>query len=163
MSLWNRWRHKREQDKAGRKAAMEVHDRVVDHLLVLSGDGSLGLDDGYELRFELMVFYASNILFEFRDDAVFTQDFWEIVFEGFQESLRMRGVTDIRMAARMKKTLQNATGRRNVYVAAWESDDAVELRRAIARNILNGAKEDDERIDRILASLEGLPGLVDLQ
>jgi hypothetical protein len=157
MLFWNRWLQSKRQKKARRAHVMGVHDRLVEHLLKLTAKEGLGVTDEYDLRFDLMVFFSSYILFCFREDESFSQDFWEIVFEGFQESLRMRGVTDIRMAARMKQTMQDATGRRNVYVVAWEEGDSEGLRRAIARNILSGAKVDDDRIDQILGALEGLP------
>jgi hypothetical protein len=159
MSIWGIWRQDGGRRQVQRERVMGVHDRLVDHLLKLTGSGSIGIPDEYELRFEMMVFFASYILYSFRDDAQFSQDFWEVVFEGFQESLRIRGVTDIRMAARMKQTMQDATGRRNVYVVAWENGDQEGLRRAVARNILCGAEVDDARIDNILLALEDVPDM----
>ncbi|MBF0456107.1 MAG: hypothetical protein HQL72_14975 [Magnetococcales bacterium] len=160
MSFWNNWRQDKSQKQALRERAMRVHDRLVDRLLVVSGSGKLNLEDGYDLRFNIMVFFAARLLYTLRDDPEFSQEFWEITFEGFQESLRLRGVTDVRMAARMKQVMQDATGRRNVYVVAWENQDGEGLRRAVGRNILNGAKKEDRRIDLLLAAIEGFPDAV---
>ncbi|MBF0382533.1 MAG: hypothetical protein HQL69_16040, partial [Magnetococcales bacterium] len=134
MIFWKQWQQKKQQKKLQREQVMAVHDRVVDHLLKLIQNGNLEIEDDYELRFDLMVFFASYLLFCQKDDVEFSQCFWELVFEGIQESLRLRGVTDIRMGARMGEALNDATGRRNVYIAAWEADDNDSLRRAIARN-----------------------------
>jgi hypothetical protein len=160
MSFWNKWLQNKSQKQVMRERVLMVHDRLVDHLLKLAENRGLGLEDGYDLRFDLMVFFAANLLYCLREETEFSQELWETVFEGFQESLRLRGVTDVRMAARMKQTLQDATGRRNIYIVAWENGDHDGLRRAIARNILNGAEIDDGRIDRILAALEGFPDIM---
>jgi hypothetical protein len=160
MLFWNKWRQNKQLEEDKRKRVLAVHDRLVDHLFKVIKKGGLGVVDGYDLRFDLMVFMASNLLYCLRDDPEFSQDFWEVVFEGFQESLRHRGVTDIRMAAKMKQTMQDATGRRNIYVVAWENEDEEGIREAIARNILNGAKREDSRIDTLIGALEGFPGRI---
>ncbi|MBF0357745.1 MAG: hypothetical protein HQL70_04000 [Magnetococcales bacterium] len=160
MLFWSKWLAAKKQKKQLREQVMGVHDRMVDHLLDLSANGGLKVKDDYDLRFDLMVFFSAYLLYCLREDKEFSHAFWEIVFEGIQESLRIRGVTDIRIGARMQQAMQDATGRRNVYLAAWESDDKAGLRKAIARNILVGADVDDGRIDTILAALEGFPGIM---
>lgn len=161
MSFWRKWRQDRARKRALRHWVLAVHDHLVDHLLSLTRDGAMGHEDEYEIRFEIMVFLASYLLFKFKGDPEFSQAFWEVVFEGFQESLRSRGVTDVRMGARMNQTFQEATGRRNAYLSAWEAADQETLRRAIGRNVLNGARSEDTRIDTLLASLVGLTDRVE--
>jgi hypothetical protein len=157
MIFWKQWLHNKQQKKLQREQVMAVHDRIVDHLLKLIANGNLGIEDDYELRFDLMVFFASYLLFCQKDDVEFSHNFWELVFEGIRESLRLRGVTDVRIGARMGEALKDATGRRNVYLAAWDADDQELLRKAIARNVLCGAKADDKRVDTVLAGLAGFP------
>lgn len=159
MSFWEKWRQKKRQKRLVKAQALALHDQVVDHLLALVADNDLGVEDDFDLRFDLMVFFVSHILFKQRKNIEFSHELWEVTFEGFRESLRLRGVNDVRMGARMKQALHDATGRRNVYVVAWEESDDQGLRKAIARNILNGAKISDGRIDLVLAGLKGLPGI----
>ncbi|MBF0448257.1 MAG: hypothetical protein HQL67_08670 [Magnetococcales bacterium] len=160
MSFWQNWQAEKRHKKELRTQAMAVHDRLVERVLALTKDRGLGVDDDYDLRFDVMVFLTAFLLYKIRDKVVFSQELWEITFEGFQESLRLRGVTDIRMAARMKQTMQDATGRRNIYIVAWENQDQPGLRRAVGRNILNGAIPEDERINQLLKALEGFPDCV---
>jgi hypothetical protein len=153
MIFWKQWQQNKKQKKLQREQVMAVHDRMVDHLLNVIANGNLRIEDDYDLRFDLMIFFASYLLFCQKEDVEFSQSFWELVFEGIQESLRLRGVTDVRMGAKMGQALKDATGRRNVYIAAWEADDQEVLRKAIARNVLCGAKADDKRVDTVIAGL----------
>ncbi|MBF0369838.1 MAG: ubiquinol-cytochrome C chaperone family protein [Magnetococcales bacterium] len=91
-------------------------------------------------------------------DQSLSQALWEITFEGFEMSLRQRGVNDVRIGARMRQIFQDATGRRNIYLSAWENGDQDALRRAIRRNVLNTRPLEDPGIDRILAALDHLAG-----
>ncbi|MBF0194776.1 MAG: hypothetical protein HQL71_09465 [Magnetococcales bacterium] len=155
MAFWTGWQKNKRQKKLQREQVMAVHDRIVDHLFDIIKNGNLKIEDDYDLRFDLMIFFASYLLFCKKEDVEFSQSFWEIVFEGIQESLRLRGVTDVRMGARMGQAYTDATARRNAYIAAWETEDNELLRKAIARNILCGAKPDDKRVETIIAGLEG--------
>ncbi len=155
-----------------RSRAMAIHSRLVDRTLTLTRDGELAIEDGFPLRFDVMVLLVAAALRHLRRQeggarvTALSQALWDITFEGFEESLRDRGVTDIRMAARMRKLLMNATGRRDAYLQAWEMLDRAEnidatgaervmdghwpIREAIARNVLNGATIGDSRVDRLL-------------
>lgn len=149
----------RKHKKELRGWAMALHDRLAGSALATTRDEGLGLKDDFSLRFEVMTLLVSHHLFHLRQlgDALSgerMQALWEIMFEGFEYSLRHRGVNDIRIASRMRKLFQQATGRRDVFLAALESGDVASLRAAIARNVLNGAPPEDERIDRLLALME---------
>lgn len=159
MLFWQKWRQNRAQQSLQREQIMQLHDQIVDHLLILSQDDQLGVEDGYELRFDLMVFFASYLLFIHKSKVEFCQALWDMVFEGFRESLRVRGVTDIRMGARMKKAYRDATGRRDVYIEAWEKRDDFALREAVKRNILNNQENCDAQIEQIVGALQTLPGI----
>ena len=134
----------------------EVHARLVAHALELSKEGELGLRDGFILRFELVTLLVAGALYRLRqqgrEDTL--QALWDVTFEGFDHSLRQRGVSDLRIASRMRKLLRGATGRRDVYLTAMEQGDAEGLRQAIARNVLDNALERDPRVDRLLVELE---------
>lgn len=144
---------------ASRTQMIAIQGEVVDRVLRISGAG-LGIEDTFSLRFDIMIFFISEVLRHLHDagpiHAARSQLLWDITFEGLEESLRDRGVTDIRLASRMRKLLQDALGRRNAYLAAWAQPDASEaIRIVMARNILNGASPTDPRIDTLLAHLPG--------
>jgi len=140
-----------------RQQALTINNQLVQRAEDLASGGTLYIDDDFNHRFEIMVFFAARILFEFRENHAFSHVFWETIFDGFDYSLRERGVNDIRIGARMNKLHAHATGRRNAFLAAWEGDDKIALADAIARNILNGASPDDPRVAVLL---EQLPDLV---
>lgn len=154
----NWWRFGKGGEQTGRAEALQRYDRCAQAALQLAGTGGLGLEDDFNLRFELMILFASQALHRMRlasgqPDSPAAQALWEMVFEGFDHSLRQRGVVDLRMAGRMRKLLLHATGRRNAYLAAWEAGDEGLLREAIARNVLNLAPADDARVAVVLAAL----------
>ncbi|MEO5340069.1 MAG: ubiquinol-cytochrome C chaperone family protein [Magnetococcus sp. MYC-9] len=134
-----------------------MHDRIVDQVLRLTAEKELASNDAFILRFDVMILFVSAVLRRLHqagpDYHLCAQMVWDITFEGLEESLRNRGVSDLRLASRMRTLLQNATGRRNAYLAAWEEQDG--LRSAIGRNVFNGAEASDPRIDRVLANLPG--------
>lgn len=149
---------------ASRAEIIAIHGEIVDRVLRITGAG-LDMEDTFFLRFDVMIFFVSDVLRHLHDagplHAARSQLLWDVTFEGLEESLRDRGVSDIRLAARMRKLLQNALGRRNAYLAAWAQPDAPEaIRIVMARNILNGASPTDPRIDTLLAHLPGFAGTV---
>lgn len=140
-----------------REQVLAIHGQVVDRVLQITGAG-LGIEDNFSLRFDVMIYFISALLRHLhaagRSQAATAQLLWDITFEGLEESLRDRGVTDIRMASRMRTLLQDATGRRNAYLAAWEQTERPEaIRVVMARNIFNGADATDPRIDALQAQL----------
>ncbi|MBF0399921.1 MAG: ubiquinol-cytochrome C chaperone family protein [Magnetococcales bacterium] len=140
-----------------REQVLAIHGQVVDRVLQITGAG-LGIEDNFSLRFDVMIYFISALLRHLhaagRSHAATAQLLWDITFEGLEESLRDRGVTDIRMASRMRTLLQDATGRRNAYLAAWEQTERPEaIRVVMARNIFNGADATDPRIDALQAQL----------
>ncbi|MBF0184858.1 MAG: ubiquinol-cytochrome C chaperone family protein [Magnetococcales bacterium] len=151
------------QEAILRRQAMAIHDGIIERVLLIIEQENLHLNDNFELRFDILMLLVSHVLrylHDLGDQLPLSQTLWELTFESLEESLRERGVTDIRMASRMRKLLQNATGRRNAYLTAWDNRDKQAIREAIARNILNGATSDDPRIDRLLANLPGFPQAV---
>ena len=161
---------KKRSDAVLRARVMPAHGRIVDRVLQITGEDVWGVADNFVFRFDVMVFFVSAVLRHLHHAGQrqgtpiflqFSQTLWDVTFEGFEESLRDRGVTDIRMAARMRKLLQNAMGRRNAYLEAWEKpEDQNAIRSVIARNVFNGADATDPRTDMLLAHLQGFVGAV---
>ncbi|MEO5330701.1 MAG: hypothetical protein H7839_01650 [Magnetococcus sp. YQC-5] len=142
-----------------RGQAMTIYDQLAKRTLDLTGGDQLGLPDDFALRFDVMVLLVAGVLRGMRqrgDAKELAQGLWEMTFEGFEESLRNRGVTDIRMAARMNKLLMQATGRRNAYLMAWDAGEVQVLREAVGRNVLNGADPQDSRVDILLEAVQGM-------
>ena len=158
MSILGFLSPRRRRVNRRRMTGRAVYNRLAERTTALVESGELGLDDDFALRFEVAVLLATGTLFQWRvsgkDDPDLAQAFWEEVFEGFDHSLRQRGVTDVRMAARMRKVLVHGTGRRKAYLTALESRDKNALREAIGRNVLNDAPGEDPRVDRLLDALD---------
>lgn len=158
MSILGFLSPKRRRVDRRRMTGRALYNRVAARTAALAESGELGLEDDFSLRFEVVVLFASGTLFQWRvsgrDDPDLAQAYWEEVFEGFDHSLRQRGVTDVRMAARMRKLLVHGTGRRKAYLTALESGDKNALRDAIGRNVLNDVPGSDPRVDRLLDELE---------
>jgi hypothetical protein len=159
MNFLRRWltrRVERRLVQAQRPVALVVYNQVAGQAVRLAESGRLQLADDFSLRFEVVVFFIARVLFLWRQDnkpEAALQALWETTFEGFDHTLRQRGVNDIRMAARMNKLFRYATGRRDAYLAAWTTDDTAALHAAMARNVLNGASPDDLRVGILLEAL----------
>ncbi|MBF0158683.1 MAG: hypothetical protein HQL58_04105 [Magnetococcales bacterium] len=164
LRRWQDW-HQTSDDPIHQEMLL-LHDRLVDRTLDLTSNGVLDLPDDFSLRFEVLVFLVAVALHHFRQHVASNplhqqraQQLWEITFEGFDHGLRQKGVSDIRMSARMHKLLQQATGRRNAYLTALEQGDELLLRQAISRNILNqpdAVTVVDPRVERLLERLHTL-------
>ncbi|MBF0190386.1 MAG: hypothetical protein HQL99_04465 [Magnetococcales bacterium] len=137
--------------------AMALYDRLATRALALTHADRLGIPDDFPLRFDVMTLLVAGLLHRLRhqeNSQALSQALWEMTYEGFEESLRCRGVTDMGMGRRMKKLVLQGTGRRDAYLAAWDAQDPQALRAAVARNVLNGADPADARIDIVLAEVE---------
>ncbi|MGN7611489.1 ubiquinol-cytochrome C chaperone family protein [Magnetococcales bacterium HHB-1] len=161
FSQWQKWRDNRaenKQKKALRKAALAQHDQIVEHTLSLTKKQQLGKPDHFPLRFEVMIFLMTIFLEDLKQkpdtDPLWLELIWEITFEGFDHSLRNQGVTDIRIASKMRKIFMDATGRRHAYLSAIKAKDQKTLYEAIQRNILeiseNDQNSEDPRINRLI-------------
>ncbi|MBF0271786.1 MAG: hypothetical protein HQL98_06975 [Magnetococcales bacterium] len=148
---------KKDQSHGLRPLAMGLYDRLATRALALTGGERLGIPDDFPLRFDVMILLVAGMLHRLRhaeNGKELSQALWEMTYEGFEESLRSRGVTDMGMGRRMKKLVLQGTGRRDAYLAAWDGQDPEALRAAVARNVLNGADPTDTRIDIVLAEVE---------
>ncbi|MBF0459806.1 MAG: ubiquinol-cytochrome C chaperone family protein [Magnetococcales bacterium] len=161
---WARSADKRRQTRALRAQVQIWHDRIVDRVLQVTANGHLDLADTFSLRFDVMVFLVSAVLrhlHRIEGSQESSQMLWDITFAGLEESLYARGVSDLRMAKRMRTVLQNATGRRDAYLAAWADPASPEaIRVVIARNVFNGTASTDPRIDILLGNLPGFAASV---
>lgn len=149
------WRKRAEVDLS--QGIFDLHNHLAQRALALAESGALGLADGFDLRFEVMVLLVSAALHHLgtrqgRQGAALAR-LWELTFEGFDFSLRQRGVMDVRMGKRMQKLFQHATGRRNAYLDALDQGDETALAAAVARNVLDGAPATDPRVGMVLAEL----------
>ena len=139
-----------------RLECLALHDRLVDRTIALTTAGQLQIKDDFSLRFEVMVLLVAVVLYHLtaKNEKQRAEQLWEITFEGFESRLREQGVNDIRIAAKMRKLLLYATGRRNAYLAAIPHNDQALLRQAIGRNVLNGAEASDPRINLLLEEIQ---------
>ncbi|MBF0177213.1 MAG: ubiquinol-cytochrome C chaperone family protein [Magnetococcales bacterium] len=161
MFLWQRYRERKRRSRSLRSEVFARHDRLVEQTCAWTGSGLFSLPDDFNLRFEVMVFLVSLQLFAWRqraqpEDESRIECLWEAMFEGFDHSLRERGVPDMRIGSRMRKLLEHATGRRQAYLEALESRDRDRFHAAIGRNVLNGAPSDDPRIQRLLEEVQAI-------
>ncbi|MBF0347654.1 MAG: ubiquinol-cytochrome C chaperone family protein [Magnetococcales bacterium] len=148
------------KDGSMRQRILALHGAVVDAVLGWTEGDRLGLKDDFPLRFEVMVLAVSSVLVALKDDPERVQGLWDMTFEGFEVSLRNRGVNDIRMGARMRVLLQHAMGRSRVYMDAINGKDETALRQAIIRNVFNGSVRQQETVEILLSSVLNLPGRV---
>ncbi|MEG3638874.1 ubiquinol-cytochrome C chaperone family protein [Magnetococcus sp. PR-3] len=146
--------------------ATDLYNHVADRAVALSKDNGLNMEPSFDLHFELAVFWLSAAQAHIKakcsqnQAVLLNQALWNVTFEGFDYSLRDRGVLDVRLGARMKKLLPHAHGRRNVYVSAIETDNDAAMKDAIIRNILDGnADLSDSRVDLLFQSLDDIAKL----
>ncbi|MBF0136092.1 MAG: hypothetical protein HQL65_07620 [Magnetococcales bacterium] len=163
MFSWQRFQQKRERSRALHAEVLARHDQLVEQTRVLTGTDWLALPDDFNLRFEVLVLLVAVQLSVWRrraqpEDETRIRLLWEIMFEGFDNTLRQQGVSDIRMASRMRKLLGHATGRRNAYLESLAVRDPQPLHAAIGRNVLNlqDAQTNDPRIQRLLAAIQAM-------
>ncbi|MBF0309111.1 MAG: hypothetical protein HQL56_06260 [Magnetococcales bacterium] len=164
MQILRKWRLKKAWHQELKAGLLPVHDRLAQESLDLAASGDLQLPDDFNVRFEVMLLLISRVLWLLKSvdgpDSPRVQTLWDLTFEGFDQSLRSRGVTDMGMSRRMRKLLGHATGRRNAYIAALEKADRTALMEAISRNCLNGASPEDARVALLLDHLEKIPALL---
>ncbi|MBF0283947.1 MAG: hypothetical protein HQL51_05760 [Magnetococcales bacterium] len=156
LSAWLQDRRRAKQRReALAQRAREIHGDLTARALALSGSGQLALPDYFPLRFELLTLLIAARLQRFHREGeeAMVQALWDMTFEGFDYSLRSRGISDLRMASRIRKLLRGATGRRDVYILALEQGDETALRNAIARNVLDHAPPEDPRVERLLGEV----------
>nr|CRH05048.1 conserved protein of unknown function [Candidatus Magnetococcus massalia] len=147
--------------------AVQCYDLMAEQVVHWVEADRLKMEDKFDLRFEIAVFWMTHMMAEIKKRypqraAELNQALWNATFEGFDWSLRERGVVDIRMNARMRKLFTHAHGRRNAYVAALEQGDDDLLKQSIVRNILDGKAEiDDERVEQLVQSLDDIAQIVE--
>ncbi|MBF0436831.1 MAG: ubiquinol-cytochrome C chaperone family protein [Magnetococcales bacterium] len=144
-------------EKVTRERVLALHGRIVDEVLLWTAGDRLGVEDEFSLRFEVMILAVSMVLVALKDDQGMVQGLWDMTFEGFEESLRQRGVNDIRIGARMRVIIHNAMGRCRAYMDAMKTADDVLLRQSIIRNVFNGVVDQQETVEMLLASVLKLP------
>lgn len=143
--------------KAMRKRVLALHGRIVDEVLLWTAQDRLGVKDEFSLRFEVMTLAVSMVLVALKDDEALVQGLWDMTFEGFEESLRQRGVNDIRIGARMRVIIHTAMGRCRAYMDAMKTADEELLRQSIIRNVFNGEESQLKTVEMLLASVLKLP------
>ncbi|MEO5346244.1 MAG: hypothetical protein H7834_07695 [Magnetococcus sp. YQC-9] len=155
--MWWLWRNRLKKKAAReiRTRILALYDQLAGETLRLTAGDRLGVNDDFPLRFDVMILLVAGVVHRLhhRGDDELAQALWEMTFEGLEESLRQRGVTDLSMARRMKKLVRHATGRRDAFLAAWDAKDETALRQAVARNVLNGADPLDQRVSGLIAAV----------
>lgn len=136
---------------------MELHGLIVDAVLQWTADDRLGLKDDFPLRFEVMILAVALVLVEAKDEKDLSQGLWDMTFEGLEESLRERGVNDIRMGTKMRVLVHNAMGRCRAYMAAMDNKNEVALAQSVARNVFNGVVGQQQTVEMLLSSVLKLP------
>ncbi|ABK44395.1 hypothetical protein Mmc1_1887 [Magnetococcus marinus MC-1] len=147
--------------------ATALYNNIAERVVLLSQpQGPLKMEPTFDLNFELAVFWLSAAQAKIKATCTqaqaiqLNQVLWNVTFEGFDYSLRDRGVLDVRLGARMHKLLPHAQGRRNAYVTAIENHDDDAMKAAIIRNILDGKADlNDSRVELLFQSLDDIAKL----
>lgn len=162
MSWWQRFRQNRQERVRLRAQALAVHDHLASVARQVTASGHLGLPDGFPIRFEVLMWLVARQRQAWQQQGGIPKGLiallWEITCEGFDASMRERGVADLRMASRMRRLMRHASGRMAAYDEALAGGDPMMLRQVIARNILDGADLGDDRIDWLLAQVAQVDG-----
>ncbi|MBF0109363.1 MAG: ubiquinol-cytochrome C chaperone family protein [Magnetococcales bacterium] len=146
--------------EVARQRVMALHGRIVEEVLEWTAGDRLGVADRFSLRFEVMVLAVSVVMVSVKEDRELVQGLWDMTFEGFEESLRGRGVNDIRIGSRMRELIQHAMGRSRAYMDALNGHDTEALGRAIVRNVFGGEPPRQETVEILLSSVLNLPNRV---
>ncbi|MEO5378684.1 MAG: hypothetical protein H7832_13005 [Magnetococcus sp. DMHC-6] len=155
MMLWFTNFNAKKHLQGLREKALNIYNRLVERVLPLAQGGGLQIADEFELRFDLLVFFVAGIMFQLRQsDSELAETLWAVTFEGLDHSLRQRGVQDLGMRKKMRKIYADAAGRLQAYHQAMQQQDDLLLRRAVGRNVLNGAEAQDPRVGIILEHLQ---------
>ncbi|MBF0605702.1 MAG: hypothetical protein HQL07_18665 [Nitrospirae bacterium] len=157
MNFLKRLRTKKAAKAALRHRVMALHGLIVDAVLQWTADDRLGMKDEFPLRFEVMILAVALVLVAVKDEKELVQGLWDMTFEGLEESLRQRGVNDIRMGARMRVLIHNAMGRCRAYMAAMENKNEAALAESVVRNVFNGTVGQQQTVEMLLSSVLKLP------
>jgi cytochrome b pre-mRNA-processing protein 3 len=115
-----------------------------------------GVPDTFEGRFEMLVLHGALVVRRIESlpepGPELAQDVMDGVFRHLDVTLREMGVGDITVPKRMKKHAEAFAGRAITYAGALQQGDDVELRRALARNVLRDETRADGPEMRALAA-----------
>jgi len=106
--------------------------------------------DTLDGRFDLLILHVILVIFRLKDYSQETQQLFDILFADMDKNLRQIGVSDIRIAKKMKPLLAAFYGRAKIYEQALAGEDSA-LSQALARNIYGGAAFSPESLNTLTA------------
>ncbi len=132
--FFDRWRARR----AARALIDQIHGEIVAAARAPALYTLYGVPDDLDGRFEMATLHADLLLRRLNDlgEVDLAQDVVDRVFEGFDDALREKSVSDVGVAKRMTKMAGAYFGRAGVYGPALEAQDGQALALALARNAL---------------------------
>lgn len=104
-----------------------------------------GIPDTVNGRFEMILLHAGLLLDRLSGDAAETRGLGQDIFDRFcldmDDTLRERGISDIKVPKEMKRVAEAFYGRQAAYHAALNEADPVALQDALRRNVYAGVSE----------------------
>lgn len=98
---------------------------------------ALGVPDTVDGRFDVLLLHVILVMQRLEDQAVLSQQLFDILYADMDKNLRQMGVSDVSIARKMKPLLAAFYGRAPVYAKALAvADDTLES--ALRRNIYGG-------------------------
>jgi len=99
-------------------------------------------------RFDLLILHVLLVIQRLREHTKETQQLFDILFADMDKNLREMGVSDIRIAKKMKPLLSAFYGRAKVYEEALATEDD-KLAEALRRNIYGEAPATSDDVRRL--------------
>ena len=95
----------------------------------------LGVPDTVEGRFDLLILHVILVILRLKAYPLETQKLFDLLFADMDRNLREMGVSDMRLAKKMKPLFAAFYGRAKVYEEAIPAPATLALEEALARNL----------------------------
>jgi len=106
--------------------------------------------DTLDGRFDLLILHVLLVIYRLQTHTRETQQLFDILFADMDKNLRQIGVSDIRIAKKMKPLLAAFYGRAKIYEQALATEDST-LADALARNIYGNVEVAPENLSSLTA------------
>ena len=158
LKFFARFKHRWQIRRNTVQAAEKVYAALVEQARSKRLYNDYQVPDTVDGRFEMVLLHLWLVMARLRHEAraiLFCQSLHDVFFQDMDQSLREMGVGDLSVGKKIKVMAQAFHGRFQVYTKAFDAQDDVQLRQALARNIWPEYSQADRCATRLAHYVRG--------